>query len=231
MMDMMLKYRMLSEHPQAQAEAIARHYLAHTNLALDLLNIIEVKRLAPTGAGTTSSDDAIRYLVDEIKEGHARDLGIQLDWPNEKIFRELEDSDPEKIPAVAGPLQRLRSVCEKVGINCTFSLSPGFNLGEEAVVDVVAKALEGFLEERDERARQDKEIIAECKAKLSEDGSEDFTGGISAETIKHLCAVLSKKKDDFDDNPFVGAVSDYKSVKKSDFDAPSYSGFSYENEK
>lgn len=82
MMDMMLKYRMLSEHPQAQAEAIARHYLAHTNLALDLLNIIEVKRLAPTGAGTTSSDDAIRYLVDEIKQGHAHDLGIQLDWSN-----------------------------------------------------------------------------------------------------------------------------------------------------
>jgi hypothetical protein len=82
MMDMMLKYRMLSEHPKAQAEAIARHYAAYANIALDLLNIVEAKRHAPTGADTTSSDDAIRYLVDEIKQGHAHDLGIQLDWSN-----------------------------------------------------------------------------------------------------------------------------------------------------
>lgn len=85
MMDMMLKYRMLSEHPKAQAEAIAKHYAAYANIALDLLNIVEAKRHAPTGADTTSSDDAIRYLVDEIKQGHAHDLGIQLDWPNEKL--------------------------------------------------------------------------------------------------------------------------------------------------
>jgi len=92
MMDMMLKCRMLSEHPKAQAEAIARHYTACANIALDLLNIVEAKRHAPAGADTTSSDDAIRYLVDKIKQGHAHDLGIQLDWPNAPDQARLQSS-------------------------------------------------------------------------------------------------------------------------------------------
>lgn len=67
----------LTKYPAAQAETIARHYVSLAALATNLLRIIEAKRF-----GATEPVDAlIADQIDIIKEAHARDFGIELEWP------------------------------------------------------------------------------------------------------------------------------------------------------
>lgn len=72
----------LTQHPHLQAEAIARHYTAHATLALQLLKMVECRRHSETWPELERS---IQMLVDEIKTNHRHDLGIELEWPNEKL--------------------------------------------------------------------------------------------------------------------------------------------------
>jgi len=77
--EMELAHYRLARHPQAQAEAIARHYLAHAATAQHLLKIIEMARHTEH---TPDVESAIKYLTDQIRTNHRRDLGIELSWPN-----------------------------------------------------------------------------------------------------------------------------------------------------
>lgn len=77
--EMEMAYHRLARHPQTQAEAIARHYLAHAATAQHLLKIIEMARYTERGPDVES---AIKYLTDQIRTNHRRDLGIELSWPN-----------------------------------------------------------------------------------------------------------------------------------------------------
>lgn len=67
----------LSESTEGQAEAIARHYIAHANIAENLLKMVEARK--HTG-GYGELDRAIKMLTDEIKNNHWNDFGIALEW-------------------------------------------------------------------------------------------------------------------------------------------------------
>lgn len=70
----------LTLHPEAQAEAIARHYIALSTAARDLLALVESRD--SFGGRPLEVDSAIAYLVVEIKRRHADDFGLPLEWPN-----------------------------------------------------------------------------------------------------------------------------------------------------
>jgi hypothetical protein len=78
--DRAIAYETLRRFPEHQAEAIAKHYVAHAMVALQILKIIEVQR----GALDTNPniDQVIQLLVNQIKANHRHDLGIALEWPN-----------------------------------------------------------------------------------------------------------------------------------------------------
>lgn len=69
-------------HPETAAEAIAAHYASHATMALQLLELIKLKRYAPPEASTTHADEAIEYLTNHIKRDHLNDFGIPLEWHN-----------------------------------------------------------------------------------------------------------------------------------------------------
>lgn len=65
-----------------QAEAIARHYVAHATIAAQLLNTIEASRQFKSPM--PELDRFISYMVNTIKANHAKDFGIELEWTVEQ---------------------------------------------------------------------------------------------------------------------------------------------------
>lgn len=77
--EMMRTHALLAEHTEARAEAIANHYTTYAQLAMELRKLTELrKRMGPS----EDADKAIEMITDEIKAGHAKDLGIELLWQN-----------------------------------------------------------------------------------------------------------------------------------------------------
>ena len=70
-------YSMLSQKPDMQPEAIARHYVCHATAALNLLRMIEMKH--QTG-GSPDLDQVIQLITDQIKTNHLYSFGIDLNW-------------------------------------------------------------------------------------------------------------------------------------------------------
>ena len=79
--EMGLSYERLHRFPEAQAEAIGRHYAAHTKIAMEILKLIELRQYA---TDTTNVDAAIAYFVEQIKRNHRHDFGIDLEWANKE---------------------------------------------------------------------------------------------------------------------------------------------------
>lgn len=67
----------LLKYPSEQAETIAKHYVAHAVLALDLLKMIEARRQSDEPGNL---DWAIAYSLEQIKRNHLHDFGIALEW-------------------------------------------------------------------------------------------------------------------------------------------------------
>lgn len=63
-----------------RAEVIAQHYLKHVAVAQNLLRIADLLRRGATPNEATAT--AVKYLVDRIRNDHAFDLGIELNWPS-----------------------------------------------------------------------------------------------------------------------------------------------------
>ncbi len=68
----------LGEHPEIQAEIIARHYASLATVALNLLQLIEARRYLENAV---EMDKCIEFFVEQIKTHHWQDLGIKLEWP------------------------------------------------------------------------------------------------------------------------------------------------------
>ena len=76
-----IAYYKLSKYPEFQAEAIAKHYVAHAMIALQLLKLTENRR---HDESAQDLEYLIKMLVDQIKTNHLHDFGIELDWPTLK---------------------------------------------------------------------------------------------------------------------------------------------------
>lgn len=79
-----LAHRSFYEHPETQAEKIARHYTAHAILALHLLDMIDARRnvqFAEPTAMLENLDFAIEYCVNKIKTNHLHDFGTPIVFP------------------------------------------------------------------------------------------------------------------------------------------------------
>ena len=72
-----LAYQSLCQCQDRQAETIARHYIAHATLALNLLHLIEARRHS---SDPVNLDAAIDHCVQQIKRNHMYDFGIELEW-------------------------------------------------------------------------------------------------------------------------------------------------------
>lgn len=64
--------------PLVQEELIADHYVAQAQLAMQLKQLIKLRKREGTG----DFDEVIRYGVAQIKQAHLRDFGIPLEWPD-----------------------------------------------------------------------------------------------------------------------------------------------------
>ena len=74
-----LTTRRLAGDPIAQAEAIARHYASHAQLAFTMLRLIEsVRRYS--GSGVPAVNEVIQSMAGQIKSAHLHDFGLFLDW-------------------------------------------------------------------------------------------------------------------------------------------------------
>jgi len=72
------------QNPEQEPEAIARHYVAHAMLALQLLEMIRFRQYGPD----EDLDCMILTLTKQIKENHLHDFGIKLEWhPNSEKQR------------------------------------------------------------------------------------------------------------------------------------------------
>ncbi len=69
------------KYPDHQAETIAKHYTSHATLALNLMQLIDVRRYSED---PQNLDAAIAHCVEIIKNNHWHDFGIELEWPNNK---------------------------------------------------------------------------------------------------------------------------------------------------
>lgn len=86
-------YASLSEYPNRQAEAIARHYVSNLRIALTLLELIKSR---PHGESGRKVDSIIAHCVEEIKRNHRFTLGLKLEWPVHPApeFKKTTDSSP-----------------------------------------------------------------------------------------------------------------------------------------
>lgn len=73
---MALAYSMLANHPEREAEIIARHYVAHATLALEILQLLEMRRYSADSGETA----IVKRCVEFIKRNHKYDFGIPLEW-------------------------------------------------------------------------------------------------------------------------------------------------------
>lgn len=67
----------LARCPEAQAEAIAYHYTRLAALSIDLLELVKIRKY---GGSSVSTGEAIRMVMEDIREAHLKDLGIPLEW-------------------------------------------------------------------------------------------------------------------------------------------------------
>jgi len=73
--------RMVQGDEFAEAEIIARHYLAHVNIAQQILGIIKSReRFTIRNERDENIREFLRHCVSLIKSGHAHDFGIELKW-------------------------------------------------------------------------------------------------------------------------------------------------------
>jgi hypothetical protein len=79
---MELARKRLSECPDYQAEAIAKHYASLAIVAMNLLEMLQQRRY---GTNPQVLDDLIDYRVEQIKSSHRLDFGIELEWPNTEL--------------------------------------------------------------------------------------------------------------------------------------------------
>lgn len=75
------RFNLLSIAPHLQAEAIARHYLAHANIAKQMMQLVDIKSRRLVN-GQERITAILEMLAEEIKTNHAHDFGIQLEWVN-----------------------------------------------------------------------------------------------------------------------------------------------------
>ena len=64
----------------SQAEAVAKHYMSHAVIALELWDAVQMERQC---GETEMSRQVINRLLGEIKRNHFADLGILLEWRKE----------------------------------------------------------------------------------------------------------------------------------------------------
>lgn len=72
-------YSWLCKYPEVHAEVIAKHYVNHSQIALQLLRLCEARQ---SGASGEEIDMAISFALGQLKLGHLHDLGIALEWPD-----------------------------------------------------------------------------------------------------------------------------------------------------
>ena len=75
---LMAYYHMSKSSPIQRAEAIAKHYVVHANLAMNLLKLLEMARHHGCPG---DSMYAAKMMVDQITSDHMHDFGIKLEWP------------------------------------------------------------------------------------------------------------------------------------------------------
>jgi hypothetical protein len=73
---------MMQSDPVYQAERIAKHYVAHAVVARQILELVEMCRFRDESPATK---DLIAMLVEQIKNNHAHELGIELKWEARKF--------------------------------------------------------------------------------------------------------------------------------------------------
>jgi hypothetical protein len=71
----------LRDHPEGQIEAIAKHYLYSVAAAKTLLKILEhLPYCEPGSENERTARECAKILADGLRESHAMDLGLELDW-------------------------------------------------------------------------------------------------------------------------------------------------------
>jgi len=65
---------------EAQAEALANHYLSMAQQAKDLYEVVQYRRLCNDPKHRYDSIELLCRLVKDLKRNHAHDLGIELKW-------------------------------------------------------------------------------------------------------------------------------------------------------
>jgi hypothetical protein len=75
--EMALRRNALAKSEPMQAEVIASHYLAHVNLARDLMELVEHRKITGPNADI---DGHIGYCVGLIQTNHRMHFGIELTW-------------------------------------------------------------------------------------------------------------------------------------------------------
>lgn len=73
-------HQLCGSDPLSQAEQIAHHYLSNLADARDLAEFVKARRYS-TPEHLAKLDEVIAHLVRNMKNRHAHDLGIPLDWP------------------------------------------------------------------------------------------------------------------------------------------------------
>ena len=76
-----LRQRFFYQHPETLPQAIAKHYTAHAIIALQLLELIDLKenqKFAEPSAMAENLDDAIDHCVQQIRTNHLLDFGTPL---------------------------------------------------------------------------------------------------------------------------------------------------------
>lgn len=76
------RYRMSRIPKLAQAEAIARHYLAHAMTAGEILKMVEMCSRDRFSDQNPDALDLLDMMVSSIKQDHLHDFGIPLEWAN-----------------------------------------------------------------------------------------------------------------------------------------------------
>jgi len=74
------RYR-LARYPNTQAEAIAYHYSSVATTAFTLKKLVEQKQY---DVSATDIDKVIDMLVKDIKQGHFKAFGLELEWKEKR---------------------------------------------------------------------------------------------------------------------------------------------------
>lgn len=78
--EMEREYNTLRQFPSLQAETIAKHYTACAGIAVHLLALIKSRKYTQDHKNINAT---IAKCVEQIKQEHRQDFGIELEWRNE----------------------------------------------------------------------------------------------------------------------------------------------------